>query len=179
MAVPRRGKSSKSPPIFSHEFIIQNHADIVSCVAMVLVIGLMFQVRWPSVPNVMHSWLLSRLVCRPTAVGDASPYGVQILLFKFNRIGSTDTINQLTCLYFDMRMTAIHCRITGRLIIMLKRCFDGRGNMHILGISLLSVKNALQSKHTVSVQKTYKPVSYAADKSSHFDFYQVTVDSVA
>ena len=44
MAVPRRGKSNKSPPIFSHEFIIQNHADIVSCVAMVLVIGLMFQV---------------------------------------------------------------------------------------------------------------------------------------
>ena len=45
MAVPRRGKSNKSPPIFSHEFIIQNHADIVSCVAMVLVIGLMFQVH--------------------------------------------------------------------------------------------------------------------------------------
>jgi len=45
MAVPRRGKSNKNPPIFSHEFIIQNHADIVSCVAMVLVIGLMFQVR--------------------------------------------------------------------------------------------------------------------------------------
>ena len=44
MAVPRRGKSNKSPPIFSQEFIIQNHADIVSCVAMVLVIGLMFQV---------------------------------------------------------------------------------------------------------------------------------------
>jgi len=43
MAVPRRGKSNKNPPIFSHEFIIQNHADIVSCVAMVLVIGLMFQ----------------------------------------------------------------------------------------------------------------------------------------
>lgn len=44
MAVPRRGKSNKSPPILSHEFVIQNHADIVSCVAMVLVIGLMFQV---------------------------------------------------------------------------------------------------------------------------------------
>ena len=44
MAVPRRGKSNKSPPVFSNEFIIQNHADIVSCVAMVLVIGLMFQV---------------------------------------------------------------------------------------------------------------------------------------
>jgi len=47
MAPPRRGKSSKNPPILSHEFIIQNHADIVSCVAMVLVIGLMFQVTSP------------------------------------------------------------------------------------------------------------------------------------
>ena len=39
----RRPKSNKNPPIFSHEFVIQNHADIVSCVAMVFVIGLMFQ----------------------------------------------------------------------------------------------------------------------------------------
>ncbi|KAK6167765.1 hypothetical protein SNE40_021720 [Patella caerulea] len=43
---PRRNKS-KNPPIFSHEFVIQNHADIVSCVAMVFVIGLMFQVTSP------------------------------------------------------------------------------------------------------------------------------------
>jgi len=31
----------------SHEFFIQNHADIVSCIAMVFVIGLMVQVRLP------------------------------------------------------------------------------------------------------------------------------------
>lgn len=37
-------KSSKNPPILSHEFVIQNHADIVSCVAMIFVIGLMLQV---------------------------------------------------------------------------------------------------------------------------------------
>jgi len=36
-------KSSKSPPFFSHEFAIQNHADIISCVAMVFVIGLIVQ----------------------------------------------------------------------------------------------------------------------------------------
>lgn len=36
-------KSSKNPPILSHEFVIQNHADIVSCVAMIFVIGLMLQ----------------------------------------------------------------------------------------------------------------------------------------
>uniref|UniRef100_A0A0B6Z4Y4 TLC domain-containing protein n=1 Tax=Arion vulgaris TaxID=1028688 RepID=A0A0B6Z4Y4_9EUPU len=44
---PRRPKSSKNPPIFSSEFIIQNHADIVSCVAMVFVVGLMFQATSP------------------------------------------------------------------------------------------------------------------------------------
>lgn len=31
----------------SHEFVIQNHADLVSCVAMVFVLGLMFQVSSP------------------------------------------------------------------------------------------------------------------------------------
>uniref|UniRef100_U5EL95 Protein transporter of the tram translocating chain-associating membrane superfamily n=1 Tax=Corethrella appendiculata TaxID=1370023 RepID=U5EL95_9DIPT len=38
-----RKSSNKNPPFFSHEFVIQNHADIVSCVAMVFVIGLMLQ----------------------------------------------------------------------------------------------------------------------------------------
>ncbi|XP_022904148.1 translocating chain-associated membrane protein 1 [Onthophagus taurus] len=47
MVKPVRKNSSKNPPIFSHEFIIQNHADIVSCVAMVIVIGLMVQVTAP------------------------------------------------------------------------------------------------------------------------------------
>lgn len=36
-----RKSSNKNPPFFSHEFVIQNHADIVSCVAMVFVAGLM------------------------------------------------------------------------------------------------------------------------------------------
>ncbi|XP_054622156.1 translocating chain-associated membrane protein 1 isoform X2 [Dunckerocampus dactyliophorus] len=39
-----RKKSNKSPPMMSHEFVIQNHADIVSCVAMVFLLGLMFEV---------------------------------------------------------------------------------------------------------------------------------------
>lgn len=45
MGLKRR--TQKSPPIFSHEFVIQNHADIVSCVAMVFVCGLMFQATAP------------------------------------------------------------------------------------------------------------------------------------
>ena len=42
----RRPRTTKNPPIRSHEFVIQNHADIVSCVAMVFVVGLMFQVTY-------------------------------------------------------------------------------------------------------------------------------------
>ncbi|KAG7260582.1 hypothetical protein CRUP_013058 [Coryphaenoides rupestris] len=37
-------KTTKNPPVLSHEFVIQNHADIVSCVAMVFLLGLMFEV---------------------------------------------------------------------------------------------------------------------------------------
>ncbi|XP_046820190.1 translocating chain-associated membrane protein 1 isoform X1 [Vespa crabro] len=47
VAIKGRKNSNKNPPIFSHEFIIQNHADIVSCIAMVFVIGLMVQVTSP------------------------------------------------------------------------------------------------------------------------------------
>lgn len=47
MGMKNRRGNQKSPPIFSHEFIIQNHADIVSCVAMVFVVGLMFQATGP------------------------------------------------------------------------------------------------------------------------------------
>ncbi|XP_074656935.1 translocating chain-associated membrane protein 1-like isoform X2 [Tubulanus polymorphus] len=43
----RQGKSTKNPSFMSHEFIIQNHADAVSCVMMVFVIGLMFQATAP------------------------------------------------------------------------------------------------------------------------------------
>jgi translocating chain-associated membrane protein 1 len=45
MALKGRKSSNKNAPILSHEFFIQNHADIVSCIAMVFVIGLMVQVR--------------------------------------------------------------------------------------------------------------------------------------
>lgn len=39
-----RKSSSKNAPILSHEFVIQNHADIVSCFAIVFVVGLLVQV---------------------------------------------------------------------------------------------------------------------------------------
>lgn len=42
-----RRQRTKNPPVLSHEYLIQNHADIVSCVAMVFIVGLMFQVSSP------------------------------------------------------------------------------------------------------------------------------------
>lgn len=47
VAIKGRKNSNKNPPILSHEFVIQNHADIVSTVAMVFVIGLTVQVTSP------------------------------------------------------------------------------------------------------------------------------------
>nr|CAB3267215.1 Tram1/2 translocating chain-associating membrane protein 1/2 [Phallusia mammillata] len=38
MGMPR--KKQKHPPVMSHEFVIQNHADILACVAIVIVLGL-------------------------------------------------------------------------------------------------------------------------------------------
>lgn len=47
VAIKGRKTTNKNPPILSHEFVIQNHADIVSCVAMVFVVGLMIQITSP------------------------------------------------------------------------------------------------------------------------------------
>ena len=47
VAIKGRKSSNKNPPIFSHEFVIQNHGDIVSCVAMIFVTGLMVQATSP------------------------------------------------------------------------------------------------------------------------------------
>lgn len=51
-----RKKSNKNPPLLSHEFVLQNHADIVSCLAMLFLLGLMFEVspppsRSPALPS--------------------------------------------------------------------------------------------------------------------------------
>lgn len=43
----RKRPGTKALPYFSHEFIIQNHGDIATCLCMVFVVGLMFQVTSP------------------------------------------------------------------------------------------------------------------------------------
>ncbi|KAE9553895.1 hypothetical protein FO519_002884 [Halicephalobus sp. NKZ332] len=45
-AAASRGKKA-SPPFPSHEFIIQNHGDIVSCILMVVALGFFFQFSTP------------------------------------------------------------------------------------------------------------------------------------
>lgn len=42
-----RGKKGKNPPYLSQEFLIQNHGDIVSCVCMLVMVGLMFTSTQP------------------------------------------------------------------------------------------------------------------------------------
>jgi len=43
----RKRPGNKVVPYLSHEFVIQNHGDIVTCACMVFVIGLMFQTTAP------------------------------------------------------------------------------------------------------------------------------------
>lgn len=59
-----RKKTNKNPPVMSHEFIIQNHADIVSCVAMVFLLGLMFEV---SPVHILEGFLIAK------SCGNADP----------------------------------------------------------------------------------------------------------
>ncbi|XP_060819189.1 translocating chain-associated membrane protein 1 [Bombus pascuorum] len=47
VAVKGRKSSNKNPPMFSHEFVIQNHGDIVSCMAIIILLGLLMQVTTP------------------------------------------------------------------------------------------------------------------------------------
>ena len=42
--IRNRGNKGDGPPLFSYEFIIQNHADIVSCICMVIFMLLIPQV---------------------------------------------------------------------------------------------------------------------------------------
>jgi len=70
-----KGKK-KNPPVLSHEFVIQNHADIVACVAMVFVVGLMFQVSSPmaSVFIALHHNVTAGVEIQPGVFQDATFY---------------------------------------------------------------------------------------------------------
>ncbi|MGH0183881.1 UNVERIFIED_CONTAM: hypothetical protein FKN15_013204 [Acipenser sinensis] len=59
-------KKNKSPPVLSHEFVIQNHADMVSCVAMVILLGLMFEQQEKSYPGQPDITMETRFLLSPT-----------------------------------------------------------------------------------------------------------------
>merc|ERR1712106_598767 len=67
-----------TPPVLSHEFVIQNHADIVACVAMVFVVGLMFQVSSPmaSVFIALHHNVTAPVEIQPGVFQDATYYSL-------------------------------------------------------------------------------------------------------
>merc|ERR1711990_1048268 len=69
-------KKTKNPNFLSHEFVIQNHADIVACVALVFVVGLMFQVSSPlaSVFIVMHHNATAPVEIQPGVLQDLTFY---------------------------------------------------------------------------------------------------------
>ena len=58
MGMPR--KKPKNPPVMSHEFVIQNHADILACVAIVIVLGLVSEV---SSKNLTVECLITTVQC--------------------------------------------------------------------------------------------------------------------
>merc|ERR1711887_55037 len=75
-----KGKKTKNPPILSHEFVIQNHADIVTCVAMVFVVGLMFQISSPlaSVFIALHHNVSAPVEIQPGVFQDFTFYTVGV-----------------------------------------------------------------------------------------------------
>ncbi|XP_064383579.1 translocating chain-associated membrane protein 1-like [Halichondria panicea] len=49
----RSRNQKEGPPVFSHEFVIQNHADIISCVCMVVFMGLIPQFTNPLASSII------------------------------------------------------------------------------------------------------------------------------
>lgn len=85
----KRPGTGKSVPYLSHEFVIQNHADIVTCVCMVFVVGLMFQTSSPLASTfIAPKHNVTEMITEPTAaaVPQASilyTYGLKDLCLIF------------------------------------------------------------------------------------------------
>ncbi|XP_059484465.1 translocating chain-associated membrane protein 1 [Neocloeon triangulifer] len=73
----KKKTSTKNPPILSHEFVIQNHGDIVSCVAMLFVVGLMVQVTSPL------AYMFIALHHNVTSTVQDTSYGVPIEVLRY------------------------------------------------------------------------------------------------
>lgn len=64
--IRNRGNKGDGPPVFSSEFIIQNHADIVSCICMVIFMLLIPQVCIYTAPVLSDFFLIDRCLAQAT-----------------------------------------------------------------------------------------------------------------
>ncbi|CAJ0930838.1 unnamed protein product, partial [Mesorhabditis belari] len=102
-------KKKTSPPILSHEFVIQNHGDIMSCILMLIVIGFMF----PATASLSAIFVVpqyNETVSIPTEVG---PYDVQIY-----RSGVRDIF---TVLFYTVAWITVHAIIQEYILDKLQR----------------------------------------------------------
>ncbi|KAM6339698.1 translocating chain-associated membrane protein 1-like isoform 2-T4 [Alca torda] len=89
-------RKNKSLAVLSHEFVIQNHADIASCLVMCLLLGLMFEVpggaRGPVVAQLSStcSCCGAAVVSRSGASPDPAKYAIIFIAVQYNVTYTTD-----------------------------------------------------------------------------------------
>lgn len=81
----KRTGNNKVLPLFSHEFVIQNHGDIATCACMVFIVGLMFQVSTPLASTFIvpkHNLTEMNATAPPTsAIYSTGPKDLCLLVF--------------------------------------------------------------------------------------------------
>ncbi|PAA51924.1 hypothetical protein BOX15_Mlig028829g2 [Macrostomum lignano] len=101
-------KKYKNTSYFSHDYIIANHGDIVSFIAMVIVIGLMFQVTAPV--SKLFIMLQHNVTIRSNQAS---------LQDTVNRVGTLYTAGYrdlLTCLFYTLIAIVIHAVVQEYII---------------------------------------------------------------
>ncbi|KAI6229357.1 TLC domain-containing protein [Aphelenchoides besseyi] len=143
-----RGKKNP-PPYFSHEFVITNHGDIMSCILMVIVLGFMFQVTLP----------FSQLLVVPqynTTFQQTNDSAPQVLY----RSGVRD----LGALFFyTIVWITVHCivqefiidKIQRRLHMSRSRLTRFSESSQLAPFAIYSLGHALYILHEMGVQKDF------------------------
>ncbi|KAI6215950.1 TLC domain-containing protein [Aphelenchoides besseyi] len=154
-----RGKKNP-PPYFSHEFVITNHGDIMSCILMVIVLGFMFQVTLP----------FSQLLVVPqynTTFQQTNDSAPQVLY----RSGVRD----LGALFFyTIVWITVHCivqefiidKIQRRLHMSRSRLTRFSESSQLAPFAIYSLGHALYILHEMGVQKRLLVVVVRLSRSS-------------
>jgi translocating chain-associated membrane protein 1 len=147
-AIGARSKKS-SPPILSHEFVIQNHGDIMSCVLMLAVLGFMFQATTP----------ISQLLVLPQ-------YNESIQLSKdrepvnYYRTGVRDIASLL---FYTIAWITAHCviqeyfldKVQRRLHLSKTRMAKFNESGHLFAFSVYSAAHAGYILHELGLHKDF------------------------